>query len=310
MKNYFLYLLRFKSEPIIKIGISNNDDFSRVKHLSNIYEFDLDGSYVVKAKDSKFITKLEKHLHTTYNTFKVGKEYQTKYKGKDGHTELRCSSCLDHILEDIRHYSSKEFLGVELVEGIKFPERVVTNQPPRKIPVKIPFVDELKDLDIFQQILTFVKTSDEIVKVNINEKEFKIVSTTENAVALLVNRFIVGGVNVVSRYGNEFSEDEDDDTMYWFAEGSTQYSPSGGHKKPNTAAQARKVMSDFFDILANSPKLDATMKNHKPDFSRWEGLGLAPFFLHPEALEKIIQERERLGIIGKKKRGRKPKRTS
>jgi hypothetical protein len=102
----FLYILLFKDNKHFKIGISSKD-YSRVKSLNNIYEIDLDKSYLVHSKKSN-ITILERELLAIFD-----QDDCNKFES-DGHTEIRNVKYLDECLNIIRNKHLK--LNYELTK--------------------------------------------------------------------------------------------------------------------------------------------------------------------------------------------------
>jgi hypothetical protein len=59
-----LYILVFKSEPLIKIGLAE-DVFIRSRSLG-LERFDFQASYLVRSKDKPYIRTLERNLKTFF----------------------------------------------------------------------------------------------------------------------------------------------------------------------------------------------------------------------------------------------------
>nr|KEH99698.1 hypothetical protein Z952_p0020 [Clostridium botulinum C/D str. BKT75002]KEI05176.1 hypothetical protein Z954_0020 [Clostridium botulinum C/D str. BKT2873] len=81
-------------ENMIKIGIATGVE--RIKQHLRTYEelIDLDGSFIITAKDDNTIRILEKQLLEDYCEFEI---ISNKFKGLDGSTELRKIEILDNL---------------------------------------------------------------------------------------------------------------------------------------------------------------------------------------------------------------------
>lgn len=89
-----LYILPFKDKQHIKIGISLNNNFNRIKQLSNIYDIDSDNIILYTSDNSNNIKLLEKNIKTIINETISPDNI---HYGKDGHTEIRYTKHLNHI---------------------------------------------------------------------------------------------------------------------------------------------------------------------------------------------------------------------
>ena len=65
MKKQFLYILSFRDEPLIKVGLADSAD-KRFLALERD-RFDLRGSYMVQSADESSIRTLEKNLKTFFS---------------------------------------------------------------------------------------------------------------------------------------------------------------------------------------------------------------------------------------------------
>lgn len=92
-----LYILQFKTDRILKIGISCSPQ-DRITSLGASRVVDWDNSYVVDSPKEKSIKRLERQLHGDFE------EYRQEYQGmKSGNTEIFKSECLDDVLKEIKH---------------------------------------------------------------------------------------------------------------------------------------------------------------------------------------------------------------
>lgn len=119
----YLYLLKFKEEPLIKIGEGTKDsksNYDRIKNHLRTYGsvFDLKGSYEIIAPKNYSISALERQLKDITALFIPDGESFLKYKGKDGATEIRKEECLIKILGYLRHQQS--FIDIRINKGITF----------------------------------------------------------------------------------------------------------------------------------------------------------------------------------------------
>ncbi|MCD3252386.1 hypothetical protein [Clostridium botulinum] len=112
----FLYILNMNKENMIKIGIATGVE--RIKQHLRTYEelIDLDGSFIITAKDDNTIRILEKQLLEDYCEFEI---ISNKFKGLDGSTELRKIEILDNLLDDIQYKSNKfPYKNIQIKKGI------------------------------------------------------------------------------------------------------------------------------------------------------------------------------------------------
>lgn len=91
-----LYLLTFKSEPLIKVGITS-DIRSRIKSLGES-RFDLGSSYLVHCRNRSSILAAEWMLKSSFNEQKVRSDAELP----NGNTETFHSDVLLHMLDAIK----------------------------------------------------------------------------------------------------------------------------------------------------------------------------------------------------------------
>lgn len=97
----FLYLLKFKTGDMMKVGIAKNN--SRIENHERTYSdygIDLDGSVLVRAKNDKDIKMLEGQLLQDYIDYSIEDE---KLLTRDGATEIRSSIAFKLMIEDIKY---------------------------------------------------------------------------------------------------------------------------------------------------------------------------------------------------------------
>ena len=114
MKNY-LYLLKFKNERLIKIGIAK-DLKNRINILCRHYQFDLIESYSVTFTEKGLIRPLEDLFKVTYRQYKPK---ENKYVACDGFSEILNVQCLPLIIRDLKQLQKKDWLGIKIEKGIK-----------------------------------------------------------------------------------------------------------------------------------------------------------------------------------------------
>lgn len=144
----YLYLLKFKEEPLIKIGEGTKDsksNYDRIRTHLRTYGsvFDLKESYEVIAPQNYSISALERQLKDITALFMPDEESCLKYKGKDGATEIRKDECLLKILGYLKHQQS--FIDIKINQGISLKQkrkekRKITKVEKEKAPdIKLPF---------------------------------------------------------------------------------------------------------------------------------------------------------------------------
>src|ERR1700726_2278760 len=95
MKKQNLYILAFKDEPLIKVGLSV-DAYMRSLALG-FDRFDLTSSYMVRSRDQSSISILERNLKTFFSTHQI----EPPQPLSSGNTETFRSSVLPRMLEVI-----------------------------------------------------------------------------------------------------------------------------------------------------------------------------------------------------------------
>jgi hypothetical protein len=136
-KQKYLYLLRFKDTPLIKIGEGTKDENSKYNRIQNHLKtyghvFDLEESYEIIAPKSYSISALERQLKDITMSYYPTEEVMKDYCGKDGATEIRTVESLAKILELIEF--QKKFISLSLTKGITIikPENPVKPQKEKK----------------------------------------------------------------------------------------------------------------------------------------------------------------------------------
>jgi hypothetical protein len=127
----YLYLLKFKDEPLFKIGIgtkNNNSSYDRIQTHINTYGnvFDLNNSYEVITPMKYSVNALETQLKDITKNVASHDKLTQKYKGKDGATEIRHIDSLDCALSLIKF--QKTYISIELKKGIQIATPVLQNK--------------------------------------------------------------------------------------------------------------------------------------------------------------------------------------
>lgn len=141
----YLYLLKFKDEPLIKIGQGTKTlsaNYARIKQHMLTYKkgFDLSASYVITLPNNSIRT-LESDLKDCTQSFKPSEETILKYKGKDGYTEIRTLKSLPKIIRYLKDKQKHFDVVIDIQQGIKFPK-----PKPKPIAVKKELVKKEKKL--------------------------------------------------------------------------------------------------------------------------------------------------------------------
>jgi hypothetical protein len=103
MSYNILYLLPFKNGKYFKFGISTQKDLSRVDHINNLYDIDFNKSIVY------YGLKTDIQLVENYIKKITPRIYNSPYKGKDGHSEIRDFSFFESILEKCDNQFQRDF---------------------------------------------------------------------------------------------------------------------------------------------------------------------------------------------------------
>lgn len=101
------YLLHFKNGTHYKLGISNQLDLSRLKHLDDLYNIDFDNSiiYYGLKRDIQLVENYLKKL--------IPEIYDNPYKGKDGFSEVREMKTFQKVFDKCENQFSKDFLFIK-----------------------------------------------------------------------------------------------------------------------------------------------------------------------------------------------------
>lgn len=121
----FLYILKFKKNNIIKVGVAKS--YSRIRSLCQTYgdlEPDIEDSVTVTAPNSRDLKVLETQLLQDYIDHTITDD---EFSGRDGCTELRDSSILNSVIDDILRKQSlfpqKQFKIQKLIVPPQMPPR-------------------------------------------------------------------------------------------------------------------------------------------------------------------------------------------
>jgi len=103
MSYNILYLLPFKNGKHFKFGISTQRDLSRVYRIDSLYNIDFERSIIY------YGLKPDIQLVENYIKKITPRIYNSPYKGKDGHSEIRDFSFFENILEKCDNQFQTDF---------------------------------------------------------------------------------------------------------------------------------------------------------------------------------------------------------
>jgi T5orf172 domain len=122
-----VYLLAFKNEPLIKIGITE-DISSRVEALNGY--FDLGESYSVSATDRRHARLLERNLHTLF----LKERASAGDPLTSGNTEIFRAEVLPRALEFIERFGELiPNAGYRALKGVTASDNLYNPRKPRKL---------------------------------------------------------------------------------------------------------------------------------------------------------------------------------
>jgi hypothetical protein len=96
----FLYLLVFKDEPLVKVGVTMQEGAHRWLQLGSVERFDFSRSFVVCAKDPAVIRLLEHNLKVLFAKYRRDAQVPLS----SGNTEVFCGSALPKMLQLIEDF--------------------------------------------------------------------------------------------------------------------------------------------------------------------------------------------------------------
>ena len=103
MSYNILYLLPFKNGKHFKFGISTQRDLSRVYRIDSLYNIDFEKSIIY------YGLKSDIQLVENYIKKITPRIYNSPYKGKDGHSEIRDFYLFESILEKCDNQFQRDF---------------------------------------------------------------------------------------------------------------------------------------------------------------------------------------------------------
>ena len=167
--DHILYILLLRDKTAFKVGITSNNNLSRIKQLHGLYDFDLNESFVIKSSP-KNIKLLEKQLLTDYSFYKHILEEKS-----DGHTEFLKYECILNILDDIYHKIKKPHIKISIDKGIKFCDIINTNEPKISKPKikyeKLPICYKDFDFDNLYKFLEIVEENKDSISILVETRE-------------------------------------------------------------------------------------------------------------------------------------------
>jgi hypothetical protein len=105
---YILYLLKFKNGTHYKLGITNQLELNRIKHLDDLYDIDFENSVIY------YGLKRDIQLVETYLKKLIPEIYNNPYKSKDGFSEIREIKSFDKVIDKCDNQFSKDFYFIRL----------------------------------------------------------------------------------------------------------------------------------------------------------------------------------------------------
>jgi hypothetical protein len=256
MQKSFLYILTFRDEPIIKIGITTNPELLRLKNLQAIYPINFDISFIIESKCSKTIEKLERELLFEYQSFQVDEAYRKKYEQADGKTELRHKDCLDYILKDLAYKAEKPWIDIEIKKGIKLSDYAIMKEISKVRRPKKLLVDGISNLDTLYEIIESIRHDDRIVTVGVDMdygKGYHMMFVLESSCPQFTeNLFGKFSIKTFNGRGYHIAQGTRDNRRYvdCFLSKSMEH-----YFSPIAHTQYLKLISDITEVLLSNPKL-------------------------------------------------------
>lgn len=163
-----LYILPFNDKQHLKVGISLNNNFNRIKQLSNVYDIDSDNIILYSSDNINNIKLLEKNIKTIINETITPDNI---HYGKDGHTEIRNVKHLNHINTIIDTF--KPLLNLYELKYTK--QTTPTKKEKNTITYNIPNIDNnitidniIYTLNNIKQYITYIEINNGILNIKLN----------------------------------------------------------------------------------------------------------------------------------------------
>jgi len=252
----YLYLLSFRHDPLIKIGVTDQVNLHRIRQHAASYPLDLENSYLISSANKSFINRLEKLLLTEYKDLPVGADLLEKYRGKDGHSEIRCGTALVPILRDLGfRQENNPALGIRIQKGITLPKHLI-NKP---ISVKPVILDECGNYHELMGILTYFKDKSYVFRVNYIPEteavhiqcEVKFLNYLHNT-KLLTVQIPASGYHFIQR----FTSTKEYGSLSGYL--SEEFFMANPAKYPNADHQLRGLRLALIEAIQTSPSYDPT----------------------------------------------------
>ena len=163
-----LYILPFNDKQHLKVGISLNNNFNRIKQLSNVYDIDSDNIILYSSDNINNIKLLEKNIKTIINETITPDNI---HYGKDGHTEIRNVKHLNDINTIIDTF--KPLLNLYELKYTK--QTIPTKKEKNTIIYNIPNIDNnitidniIHTLNNIKQYITYIEINNGILNIKLN----------------------------------------------------------------------------------------------------------------------------------------------
>lgn len=163
-----LYILPFNDKQHLKVGISLNNNFNRIKQLSNVYDIDSDNIILYSSDNINNIKLLEKNIKTIINETITPDNI---HYGKDGHTEIRNVKHLNDINTIIDTF--KPLLNLYELKYTK--QTIPTKKEKNTITYNLPNIDNnividniIHTLNNIKQYITYTNIDNGILNIKLN----------------------------------------------------------------------------------------------------------------------------------------------
>jgi hypothetical protein len=161
-----LYIIPFKDNQHLKVGISLNNNFNRINHLASIYDINHDNIIIYSSDNINNIKLLEKNIKTIINETIT---LDNIHYGKDGHTEIRNIKHLNDINTIIDTFKPL----LKLYE-LKYTKQTTPIKKEKKV-IKKTIIDNNTTLNNIyntlyhiKQYITYTNINNGILKINLN----------------------------------------------------------------------------------------------------------------------------------------------
>ena len=161
-----LYIIPFNDNQHLKVGISLNNNFNRIKQLASIYDINHDNIILYSSDNINNIKLIEKNIKTIINETITPDNI---HYGKDGHTEIRNIKHLNDINTIIDTF--KPLLNLY---EINYTKQTIPIKKEKKV-IKKTIIDNnitlnniYNTLYYIKQYITYTNINNGILKINLN----------------------------------------------------------------------------------------------------------------------------------------------